>query len=111
MIERYFTIKELAERLKTSLEKTRLMVKDEPGVLRILPEPSHGKTKTRPKTMYRIRKRGRAHPAPECQSGARMDGEMRSADGPGVYTVVLAKNGVVEDQVTFCEVCGVSRPS
>jgi len=29
---------------------------------------------------------------------------------PGVYTVVLAKNGVVEDQVTFCEVCGVSRP-
>ena len=54
MIEQYFTIKELAERLKTSLEKTRLMVKDEPGVLRILPEPSHGKTKTRPKTMYRI---------------------------------------------------------
>ena len=54
MIEQYFTIKELAERLKTSLEKTRLMVKDEPGVLRILPEPSHGKTKTRPKPMYRI---------------------------------------------------------
>jgi hypothetical protein len=54
MIEQYFTIKELAERLKTSLEKTRLMVKDEPGVLRILPEPTHGKTKTRPKTMYRI---------------------------------------------------------
>ena len=54
MIEQYYTIKELAERLKTSLEKTRLMIKDEPGVLRILPEPSHGKTKTRPKTMYRI---------------------------------------------------------
>jgi len=54
MIEQYFTIKELAERLKTSTEKTRQMIKDEPGVLRILPEPSHGKTKTRPKTMYRI---------------------------------------------------------
>jgi hypothetical protein len=54
MIEQYFTIKELAERLKTSLEKTRLKIKDEPGVLCILPEPSHGKTKTRPKTMYRI---------------------------------------------------------
>ena len=54
MIEQYFTIKELAERLKTSPSKTRLMIKDEPGVLRILPEPSHGKTKTRPKAMYRI---------------------------------------------------------
>ena len=54
MIEQYFTINDLAEILKTSLEKTRLMIKDEPGVLRILPAPSHGKTKTRPKTMYRI---------------------------------------------------------
>jgi len=54
MIEQYYTIKELAERLKTSPSKTRLMIKDEPGVLRILPEPSRGKRKTRPKTMYRI---------------------------------------------------------
>ena len=54
MIEQYFTIKELAERLKTSSSKTRLMVKDEPGVLCILPEPSLGKKKTRPKAMYRI---------------------------------------------------------
>ena len=29
---------------------------------------------------------------------------------PGIYTVVLAKNGVVLDQVTFCEGCGVSPP-
>ena len=54
MIEQYFTINELAERLKTSLEKTRLMVKDEPGVLRIVPETTGAKKKSRPKAMYRI---------------------------------------------------------
>ena len=54
MIEQYFTINDLAEILKTSLEKTRLMIKDEPGVLRILPETNGTKKKSRPKTMYRI---------------------------------------------------------
>jgi hypothetical protein len=54
MIEQYFTINDLAEILKTSLEKTRLMIKDEPGVLRILPETTGTKKKSRPKTMYRI---------------------------------------------------------
>jgi hypothetical protein len=52
MIEKYFTINDLSERLSMSLERTRLMVKDEPGVLRITPPPSG--LKRRSKTMYRI---------------------------------------------------------
>lgn len=52
MIEKHFTINELSELLNMSFERTRQLVKDEPGVLRFAPE---GK-KARPgrRTMYRI---------------------------------------------------------
>lgn len=52
MIEKHYTINELAELLAMSFERTRLLVKDEPGVLRF---PSEGKAR-RPgrRTMYRI---------------------------------------------------------
>lgn len=51
-IEKHYTINELAEMLKMSFERTRLLVKDEPGVLRFT---SQGTTR-RPgrRTMYRI---------------------------------------------------------
>lgn len=35
MIERHYTINDLSEQLSMSFEKVRLLVKDEPGVLRI----------------------------------------------------------------------------
>jgi hypothetical protein len=55
MIERHYTINDLSELLQTSLSKTRLMVKDEPGVLRILPKPPVGRKRMpREKIMYRI---------------------------------------------------------
>ena len=54
MIEQHFTISELASRLKTSAEKTRMMVKNEPGVVCIQPTPTTDKRKPRLKLMYRI---------------------------------------------------------
>jgi hypothetical protein len=55
MIEKHYTINDLSELLQTSLSKTRLMVKDEPGVLRILPNAPVGRKRTpREKIMYRI---------------------------------------------------------
>lgn len=53
--EQYYTIGDIADILKTSLEKTRLMIKDEPGVLRIVPDQPKGRKKApRQKIMYRI---------------------------------------------------------
>ncbi len=49
MIEKHYAIRELAERL--SLERTRLLIKDEPGVLRFIPQTKSGKTA---RTMYRV---------------------------------------------------------
>jgi hypothetical protein len=51
-IERHYTITELAQLLNMSFTRVRLLVKDEPGVLRFA---AHGKTRGpgRP-TMYRI---------------------------------------------------------
>lgn len=51
MIEQHYTINELTGLLNMSFERTRQLVKDEPGVLRFTPE-SAGKRRTR--TMYRI---------------------------------------------------------
>lgn len=48
--ERCFTISEVASQLRMSFERTRQLVKDEPGVLRF-GHPSGGK---RTRTMYRI---------------------------------------------------------
>jgi hypothetical protein len=50
-IEEQYTIKEVAGMLKASMEKTRLIVKDEPGVLRFFAPARRG---VRPKAMYRI---------------------------------------------------------
>jgi hypothetical protein len=52
MIERHFTIKEIAALLKLSLEKTRKMVMHEPGVLKIAPEGKRGKPARQ--LLYRI---------------------------------------------------------
>jgi hypothetical protein len=52
MIEKHYTIGELAERLQMSLERTRLLVKDEPGVLRFTAERNDRKQPRR--AMYRI---------------------------------------------------------
>src|SRR4051812_30565722 len=38
VIERHFTINELSDLLQMSFERTRQLVKDEPGVLRFTPE-------------------------------------------------------------------------
>ena len=51
VIEKHYTINELAERLTMSFERTRQLVMDEPGVLRIAAK-THGERRTR--TMYRI---------------------------------------------------------
>ena len=48
--EKHYTINELAAMLNMSLERTRQLVKDEPGVLRFV-SASVGK---RSRTMYRI---------------------------------------------------------
>jgi len=50
-IERHYTINELSELLSMSFERTRQLVKDEPGVLRFAPQKSGGGTR---RTMYRI---------------------------------------------------------
>jgi hypothetical protein len=52
MIEKHYTINEVSELLNMSFERTRQLVKDEPGVLRF---SAGGKTnKPRRRTMYRI---------------------------------------------------------
>lgn len=51
VIEKHYTINELAKRLTMSFERTRQLVMDEPGVLRIAAQ-THGERRTR--TMYRI---------------------------------------------------------
>lgn len=51
-IERHYTINELAEMLRMSFERVRLLVKDEPGVLRFSHAPAKGARRRR--TMYRI---------------------------------------------------------
>jgi hypothetical protein len=51
MLEKHYTINDLTELLSMSFERTRQLVKDEPGVLRFTRE-SAGKRRTR--TMYRI---------------------------------------------------------
>jgi hypothetical protein len=52
MIEKHYTINELSEQLHMSFERTRQLVKDEPGVLRFAPQSTNAKHRTR--TMYRI---------------------------------------------------------
>lgn len=52
MIEKHYTINELSERLHMSFERTRQLVKDEPGVLRFQAESMSGKQRSR--SMYRI---------------------------------------------------------
>jgi len=51
-IERCLTIKDLANKLSMSLERTRQLVMNEPGVLRFTSEAKGGKVPR--KTMYRI---------------------------------------------------------
>jgi hypothetical protein len=51
VIEKHYTINDLSGLLSMSFERTRQLVKDEPGVLRFAPERSAGK---RSRTMYRI---------------------------------------------------------
>jgi hypothetical protein len=52
MIEKHFTINELSELLNMSFERTRQLVKNEPGVLRFAPARKSSKPGRR--TMYRI---------------------------------------------------------
>ena len=52
MIEKHYTITEISEQLNMSFERTRKLIKDEPGVLRFAPEAMTGKHRSR--TMYRI---------------------------------------------------------
>ena len=52
MVEKHYTINEVSELLNMSFERTRQLVKDEPGVLRFA---AQGKTnKPGRRTMYRI---------------------------------------------------------
>lgn len=51
-IEKHYTINDLKDILNMSFGKVRLMVKDEPGVLRFSPLKKNGKVSGR--TMYRI---------------------------------------------------------
>ena len=52
MIEKHYTINELADLLNMSFERVRQLVKDEPGVLRLMPQRSSEGPRTR--SMYRI---------------------------------------------------------
>jgi hypothetical protein len=52
MIEKHYTINDLSGILNMSFERTRQLVKDEPGVLRFVAGGPTGKRRTR--TMYRI---------------------------------------------------------
>ncbi|HTF45274.1 MAG TPA: hypothetical protein VK641_15310 [Terriglobales bacterium] len=52
-------------------------------------------------------------PEPEEETEPPFDAKAMAkceCDRPGVYSVLLSKQGVVLDQVTFCEVCALSRP-
>ena len=51
MIEKHYTITELAELLNMSFERTRQLIKDEPGVLRFT---SASANLPRTRSMYRI---------------------------------------------------------
>lgn len=51
MIEKHYTIAELADVLSISLERTRQLIMDEPDVVRI---PAKGKSAKGNRTMYRI---------------------------------------------------------
>lgn len=50
-IEKYYTIQELGKLLHVSLQRTRLLVKDEPGVLKFESNTPSGKHR---RLMYRI---------------------------------------------------------
>jgi hypothetical protein len=52
MIEKHYSINEISEQLNMSFERTRQLVKDEPGVLRFPPESTSGQRRSR--SMYRI---------------------------------------------------------
>jgi len=52
MIEKHYTINDIAGMLSMSLERVRQLVKGEPGVLKLTPEAKGGKPAR--KTMYRI---------------------------------------------------------
>lgn len=52
MTEKYYTISEVSELLKMSLERVRQLFMKEPGVLLFKPESRNGKPSRR--TMYRI---------------------------------------------------------
>ncbi len=51
MIEKHYTINELCELLNMSFSRVRVLVKDEPGVLRFAAEGKRGPGRP---TMYRI---------------------------------------------------------
>ena len=52
--ERYYTIKELAERLGMSFERARLLVKDETGVLRFTSGGGDTAKRAGRRVMYRV---------------------------------------------------------
>ena len=51
-VEKHYTINELCDLLNMSFSTVRLLVKDEPGVLRF--HTSKGRTAARTRTMYRV---------------------------------------------------------
>ena len=53
VIEKHYTINELAERLTMSFERTRQLVMDEPGVLRIARTKRTASVEPGPCTEYR----------------------------------------------------------
>jgi hypothetical protein len=54
MLEKHYTIKELAELLNMSRSRVRQLVMNEPGVLRFAPDTPQSKTGRRANVMYRI---------------------------------------------------------
>jgi len=54
MLEKHYTIKELAVILNMSRERVRRLVMDEPGVLRFAPDVPQGRPGRRTNVMYRI---------------------------------------------------------
>jgi hypothetical protein len=60
MIEKHYTITELSEQLNMSFERTRQLVKDEPGVLRFAPESATGNHRSRTGVPTQRRKIGPA---------------------------------------------------
>jgi hypothetical protein len=56
MIEKHYSINEISEQLNMSFERTRQLVKDEPGVLRFPPESTSAQRRSRsivPNTLER----------------------------------------------------------